>query len=355
VQKNFRRDVIVALIGIIVLIFSGTEHLFQPAGNMSSPFVPQGSFELAPVDPAPLVVRTDAEVPSIDVLSSTSPLSPRQPILWGAYTGAYLEDVTAFESLVGSSVDLVATFFGWYDNFPLHYGSVVRDQDKTLVIFWEQYGVTLDQIINGESDAYISKFAEDARQYGGPVLLSPLHEMNGFWTPWSGVSGNNNAQKVILAWQHIHDLFRDIPNVHFVWAVNSVSIPNTEANAIAAYYPGDAYVDAVAINGFNFGDPWMSFDAIFGEALFELKRYHKPIYILSIASAEGPQKAAWITDTLTSEIPRYPQILGWIWFNQNKEANWTVNSDENSLKAFQSALDTTDYHVPLMNASSRLF
>lgn len=306
-------------------------------------------------DPLPIVFGTEHTVSGTnDGAQSMAALLRQEPLQWGAYAGAYPENITRFESLVGSRADLVATFYGWYDDFPLHYGSVVRDDGKTLVIFWEQYGVTLDEIISGGSDAYIRKFAQDASRYGGPVLLAPLHEMNGYWTPWSGVHENNSAQKVILAWRHIHDLFRDAPNVRFVWAVNSDSVPNTEANAIAAYYPGDAYVDAVAINGFNFGDPWMSFDMIFRDTLLELKLYHKPIYILSIASRDGPGKAAWITDALTVGIPRHPEIVGWIWFNENKEANWTVNSDADSLKAFQNALDTIE-RTPLMNTSSMVF
>lgn len=331
---------------MFVILF-GSEHIVELPRGPSSPLVPSAGLEDAAADPFPPLIPVtplDSTASSTDVVMSTIPfLPPRPPVLWGAYAGAYPADITAFESLVGTRADLVATFYGWYDDFPRHYGSVVRDEGKTLVVFWEQYGVTLDQIISGTADATIRAFAEDARRYGGPVFLAPLHEMNGYWTPWGGVSGSNNAQKVILAWQHIRNEFRDVPNVHFVWAVNSGSVPNTEANAIAAYYPGDAYVDAVAVNGFNFGDPWMSFDMIFSEPLIELKRYHKPIYILSMASAEGPQKAAWITDALTVEIPRHREIVGWIWFNEDKEANWTVDSDANSLKAFQDALRITKH------------
>ncbi len=259
-------------------------------------------------------------------------------LTWGAYAGPSMSDLTAFESLVGHQTKLVSTFFGWGDNFPLAYGSSVRDQGKTLVLFWEQDSVTLDQIINGQSDAYIQQFANGARTYGGPVLLAPFHEMNGYWTPWSGANPGNSAAKLILAWRHIHDLFAGVPNVRFVFTVNSDSVPDTPANAISAYYPGDAYVDDVAVDGFNFGAPWQTFDSIFRIPLGQLRVYHKPIYILSMASAAGSGKAAWITDALTTQIPKYPEIVGWIWFNENKEQNWLVNSDANALNAFKAAI-----------------
>lgn len=344
----------------MILIFFGTPRASVPSVSLSTyapslSLIPSTDPEPALIGPVPATTTSESTTPpETDAAQSTALLMRHQPLLWGVYAGAYPEDITAFELLVGSPADLVATFYGWYDNFPLHYGAVARDDGKTLVVFWEQYGVTLDEIINGGSDAHIRKFAQDAREYGGPVLLAPFHEMNGYWTPWSGVNGNNSAQKVILAWRHIHDMFQNTPNVRFVWAVNSDSVPDTEANAIAAYYPGDAYVDAVAISGFNFGDPWMSFDAIFRDTLLELKLYHKPIYVLSVASAPGPKKAAWITDALAIKIPQHPEVVGWIWFNENKEANWTVNSDPDSLKAFQHALDATK-RSSLMNASSVLF
>lgn len=353
-QNNLWRDVIVSLIGIMTLIYFGRGAASLPETVSSVPpptFVSPSGVEHAVAQPMSAVALPPTKFISASGLGHAAPaqILPMQPtkrLLWGAYAGASPSDVTAFETLVGARVDLVATFYGWYDKFPLHYGSLVRDEGKTLVIFWEQYGVTLDEITSGASDAYIRQFAEDARNYGGPVLLAPFHEMNGYWTPWSGVNGNNNAQKVVLAWQHVRDLFRDTPNVRFVWAVNSDSVPDTAANSIAAYYPGDRYVDDVAINGFNFGDPWMSFGDIFEKPLAELQLYRKPIYILSLASAEGPQKAAWITDALSIAIPRHPEIVGWIWFNEKKEADWTVNSDPNALAEFQNALRHQNSTLP---------
>ena len=267
---------------------------------------------------------------------------PQSPLLsWGAYAGETHKEAESFERIVGEEMTLLVAFASWgmwEKNFPPEYSTTIRDQGKTLVLFWEQDTVTLDQIIGGSQDAYMVRFANAAQAYGGPVLLAPFHEMNGYWTPWSGVAPGNSPEKVILAWRHMRDLFRSAPNVRFVWTVNSESVPDTAANAISAYYPGDAYVDDVAVDGFNFGTPWQSFDTIFRAPLAQLKTYNKPIYILSMASAQGSGKAAWITDALTVQMPKYPEIVGWVWFNQNKEQNWLVNSDAEALLAFQSGV-----------------
>lgn len=270
--------------------------------------------------------------------SGSASLKMPTSLEWGAYSGYSAADLSAFEKLLGKQVKLKAVFTNWDDEFPTYAVSGLKDTNKTLVIYWEQYGITLDSIIAGDSDAYIREFAADAKSYGGQVILSPFHEMNGNWDPWGGTVGNNTPEKVVQAWKHIHDVFGDVSNVKFAWAVNNISVPDTAANAIEKYYPGDAYVDYVAVDGFNFGNPWQSFDAVFGKALTKLSTYKKPIYILSMASAEGTQKAAWVTDAFTVQVKKYPLLKGWIWFNEDKERDWRINSDASTLTAFKQLL-----------------
>jgi endoglucanase len=181
----------------------------------------------------------------------------------------------------------------------------------------------------------MKSFAAEAKAYGGPVILIPFSEMNGNWFPWSGTLNGNTPAKMIQSYRHIHDLFVGAPNVKFGFAPNNGSVPDTAANSIQSYYPGDAYVDYVGVDGFNFGAPWETFDQVFGKSLNILSVYNKPIYIFSMASADGPNKAAWITDAFTVQIPKYKNIAGFIWFNENKERDWRVNSDPNSLAAFK--------------------
>jgi hypothetical protein len=59
--------------------------------------------------------------------------------------------------------------------------------------------------------------------------------------------------------------------------------------------------------------------------------------IFSTSCAPGPQKAPWITD-FGAQIKKHPKIVGWIWFNENKEKDWRVWSDNNSLSAFKAIL-----------------
>ncbi len=290
---------------------------------------------------APVIVPT----PTLTPVPVPTPVS--SSLQWGFTAGWQPESMTALAQTIGQQPDMIAVFthFGNENQFPHYLAPTIRDTGKTMVIFWEytDYNVaspyqprfSYDAMLRGDWDSYMRTFAEEAKAYGGPVILIPFSEMNGNWFPWSGTLNGNTPAKMIQSYRHIHDLFADAPNVKFGWAPNNGSVPDTAENSIQSYYPGDAYVDYVGVDGFNFGYPWETFDQVFGRPLSILSGYNKPIYIFSMASADGPNKAAWITDAFKVQIPKYPKIAGWIWFNENKERDWRVNSDPNSLAAFQ--------------------
>lgn len=267
--------------------------------------------------------------------------------IWGAYIGSTAASISAFEQQVGKPTSARAVFVHWgnENEFPLELKRTMRN--KVLVIFWEamdynnstvkQPAFSYQSILRGEWDTYLTSFAKDAKTYRYPVILVPFEEMNGNWYPWSGTTNGNTPRAHIAAYRYVHSFFKDAPNVQFGWSVNSNSVPDTYENRIAAYYPGDAYVDYVGVNGFNFGEPWQSFEQIFGAAFDQLRTYKKPLFIFSMASADGPLKATWIRDAMR-QIAREPDLAGWIWFNEDKEQDWRIWSDEKSLKAFTDGL-----------------
>ncbi len=269
---------------------------------------------------------------------------------WGAYTGWQETSMDTFESAVGRQALYRAVFIHWGNEsaFPSYLKPYVKDKGKTLIVFWEatnynvgtvnQSAYNYDAVLNGNFDSYFTKFASDAKAYGGEVIIIPFSEMNGDWFPWSITQNGNTPQKHIDAWRKVHGFFKDLPNVKFGWAPNHDSVPDTANNQFEKFYPGDAYVDYVGLDGFNFASPWMTFDQIFGKSLARIKVYKKPVFIFSFATASGTQKAAWITDALTVQIPKYPEIKGWVWFNESKERDWRVTGDSSALNAFKTGL-----------------
>src|SRR5436305_951631 len=160
--------------------------------------------------------------------------------------------------------------------------------------------------------------------------------MNGDWFSWGiGVNGNTSADYVAV-WRHVVDIFRqeNATNVRWVWCPNVMDTPQS---VFAALYPGDSYVDWVGLDGYNWGTSqpgdrykqWTKLSDIFGasyDALIALTT--KPLMIAETASTElGGDKAAWITQGLLTDLPaRFPAVRAVIWFDENKETDWRVNS-----------------------------
>lgn len=287
--------------------------------------------------------------------SSASSTTPKPPtgakiFKWGAYAGWRDSDIVEFEEKAGKNFDFLATFSHWGNNhqFPSHLAKFAKEKGRTLVIFWEatDYNIasvwqpkySYDAVLAGSWDSYIKEFAAAAKAYGGPVILIPYSEMNGNWFPWGAMVNGNTPAKGVAAYRHIRDVFGQVSNVKFGWAPNSNSVPDTPENKIELYYPGDAYVDYVGVDGFNFGTPWYTFSQVFTDPLTRLSKYNKPMYIFSMASADGPQKAAWMEDAFFTQMPKYPLLQGWIWFNENKERDWRVWSDPQSYAVFKKAI-----------------
>jgi hypothetical protein len=307
----------------------------------------------SPEEPETALVATTTSGRSAALARRSAPVSSRL-VMSGAYTGDTLEDKQEFERKIGISLDMHATFVHWGNNkdFPKDLAAAARSKGQLLVIFWESMNYDDDptyqplysvaSIASGEWDDYILEFAEAARESGTSIILVPFEEANGNWYPWGGTVNGNSPTIIVKAYRHIRELFRTAPNVRFGWVINEQSIPDTKENAIGKYYPGEDAVDYVGIDGFNDGSPWRTFDDIFAKPLSEVSAYRKPVIIFSFASAADQRKASWITDALSRAIPSYPEIVGWIWFNENKERDWRVDSDRQSLRAFSEALAKND-------------
>jgi hypothetical protein len=116
------------------------------------------------------------------------------------------------------------------------------------------------------------------------------------------------------------------------------------------YYPGDAYVDYVGAHGFNaprvWGGRWTGFDEMFDGARADhilsdlVTRYPgKPIIVGEFATDEGAAnaKAQWIGDAYLALL-NHPNVVGAVWFNMDKEADWRIESSPAAEAAFRAAM-----------------
>jgi beta-mannanase len=275
---------------------------------------------------------------------SASAQSPR----FGAWTpndpfDGNTNGASTLESQTGRRVEIV----NWYQNWgggdwistvQNHVIGAVTGGGRTPMLTWEPWApgggtdqprYRLSRIADGSFDAYMSTFAVALAATGSPVYLRPMHEFNGDWYPWGGTVNANSPALFVQAWRHMVDVFRraGADNVRFVWSPNNVDVPSS--NRLERYYPGDAYVDVLAVDGYNWGagkpefGGWQSFTKVFKPAYDRLRTLGpQPIWLAEIGtSGDGGDKAAWIRD-MFAQARKMDRLDAIIWFNENKERDW---------------------------------
>jgi|GEM_PF-4801610 len=266
-------------------------------------------------------------------------------------------------------------FYGNYKQFD----PAVLDQFRTRGIMpgltWEpskgpasstgsnQPDFSWQQINSGRYDEYITQFAKDAAAYHYPFILRILHEMDGTWYPWGyGVNGNNNLADFVTAYKHIVDIFRaaGATNVQFVWNPTAWSASNIEAfgDTLKQAYPGDNYVDWIALDGYNLSlDNWRSLQEVFQPSYQFLTSFsNRPMMLFEVGSIENPQdstaKANWITQGFLTTIPdKFPDVKVAVWFNSEDDAkrdNYAIDTSPNALNAWKQVVASPLYQGSLL-------
>ena len=233
--------------------------------------------------------------------------------------------------------------------FPERVANSIRARGAVPMVTWlpcldgslgaRQPKFALSRILAADYDAYIRRWATGAAEWSHPLLLRFAPEMNGPWNPWSAGVNGNRARDYVQAWRHVHGLFdkAGAVNVRWVWSPNVVAAGTVPLRSL---YPGDAYVDWVGIDGYNWGTTrpgsrWQSFGQVFGRTLSQVRRLtHKPLMLSEVGSSEaGGDKSAWIRGMFRA-LRRNPTILAFVWFNFNKETDWRIESSAGSRRAF---------------------
>jgi mannan endo-1,4-beta-mannosidase len=195
----------------------------------------------------------------------------------------------------------------------------------------------LAKITGGGFDAYLEEWARGIKDLGYPVAVRFAHEMNGYWYPWCESANGNRRGDYVAAWRHVHDLFTRLgaDNVIWVWSPNIVY---ENATPLAQLYPGDDYVDWVGLSGY-YGtagmETYQTFEQIYRATLAELKTLSKrPIVVTETAATDSQgRKADWIADLLRT-LPKYPEIIGFLWYESVKETDWRIAASKAASAAF---------------------
>ena len=236
----------------------------------------------------------------------------------------------------------------WNQGIMSHY--TWEPWDPTLSVS-DANQIHLQDIVDGKWDSYITARGAEFASAGVPIMVRWGHEFNGNWYPWGIANNSSNPALYVSAYRRVHDLVvaAGATNVQWIWCFNNGSTPDAAYNDPAQSYPGDAYVDWVAIDGYNWGlgpswDPsgnyWTTFNSMFASAYAKARSIapERPVLIGEIGSSEdGGDKAQWINDMSTTlQSGSYPDLKMVVYFDQDKEELWSGTSSSATQTAFTS-------------------
>ncbi len=226
------------------------------------------------------------------------------------------ERINEFETL--AKKDIVWAYFSnnWYNSisFPSDAVSIIHNAGKVPFIRMmprtnfdvggpdENY--TMQKIIDGDFDAELTQWANDAAALDYPILVEFGTEVNGDWFPWNGSyngadeTSYGDAQKTdgqerfVDAYRHIIDICNTAgaDNITWFFHVDAYSSPDVDWNDIAGYYPGDDYIDWLGVSVYGPQEPnedYQSFTEIMDDVYPVLSSLSdKPIAVLEFAITE---------------------------------------------------------------------
>jgi hypothetical protein len=261
--------------------------------------------------------------PARTPLPTPSPVGLETPTAGEIYLGAYANathsssDLTTLESQIGRTLALDMHYDTWTTNFP----AGAEDSDLTAGRFpvdsWN-CNPTNAQIVAGFADPLIQTRALAIKNYGRPVFLRFLWDMN---TATSNLSrgscydasrdnsdGTFSASEFVASWQHIRAIFAQekVTNVVWVWC------PSASGSNPIPYYPGDSEVDWVGIDAYD--TTGTGFAATISPIYTAMSRFNKPILVAETGELAAEQ-ASFFQNAGTTLQTSFPLIRGFMYYD----------------------------------------
>ncbi len=333
--------------------------LLQPISALGAPRAPAVSS------------RGGGYVPRPWPLSPHGPILPRTGALWGAHIGIDPAWTGSDRRLAWAAVEAASErklvvdreYYFFDDTYPTVDDYWSRDQGRTLYLSMTAYNADASinkwaDIAAGLYDATLHEHAAAIKAFGAPIFFAFHHEPN-----------KNNGQDpgtpadFIAAWQHIHDLFiaDGVTNVSWVLTLMAWTY---KKNAAEQWYPGDAYVDELAADGYNWygchspSGPWTEVQEIFQTFYDYGVSKHKPMIVAEWGTGEDPadpnRKANWFTNSL-ADFRLWPQIKVVSYYDSSKVQTcfrWVNTSPESQAAFTAEGLDPWFNPTPMVTFTS---
>jgi hypothetical protein len=260
-------------------------------------------------------------------------------VLLGAWVGqrnttTHYESVLNFEKKIGRKLAIDHHYRTWDNQF---WGEEALDvkAGRIPLITWTDWGrTTAAEINSGSQDSLIREKADAIKRLGGKVFLR--------WAPEMAAGRYGTPSAYIAAWKRIRAIFkqRGATNVRWVWCPGAWTFKTGEA---PKYYPGDAQVDWIAADGYNWypeAGPWRSLREIFTPFYAWASRRGKPVMIAETGVMEDParprRKAGWFSWVIPT-LQNWPAIRAFVYFHSRSPQGFGFWADTSrpSFRAFR--------------------
>ncbi|HVV74574.1 MAG TPA: glycosyl hydrolase [Mycobacteriales bacterium] len=276
------------------------------------------------------------------------------------FSGSGLQ-ITQLEKQLGGHLAIASSFQGFGDVFPDTTERAQAASGHVLLVSWgmgEDAASRFTTFTDGSHDAYLAQVAAAVAAFGKPIYIRPWAEMNADWSTFQPTADGSQPaggtpEEFIAAWRYVVTFFRDHGATNARWVFNPTTDTYAQTTDVATIFPGTAYVDVLGLDGYNWGNGgllhWQSFSSIYGTQYQRLVALDPaaPVWVCEFASKEpaesdgAPQdpdhsKADWYRELLASTD--FPAIKALVFFDVDKERDWRVGSDAQSLAVVSAAV-----------------
>ncbi|MBM3674019.1 MAG: hypothetical protein FJW88_03530 [Actinobacteria bacterium] len=242
--------------------------------------------------------------------------------------------ITQRETAIGRKLAIDHHFYTFSTTFPSWREPWDIVNGRIPMISWN--GTDTSQIVNGSKDSLIRTRARAVKALNAPVFL------RFFWEPENKLSLISSPTEYINAWRRVRSLFDAEGATNVVWQWCGTAWGMRPGGPEFKYYPGDAYVDWVCTDGYNWapgqaGATWQSFAWIMKGAHDFSVAHNKPMIVgeFGVQERNPGEKAAWMADAQAAIKTSFPNIKAIVYFDEDRLYDWRVDTTTSSYNAYK--------------------
>jgi hypothetical protein len=264
-----------------------------------------------------------------------------------------IANMQSAEAQVGRKFAIDHRYYPWATAMPDSYDKWTAAHGRTPMIsvcscYWDQGNtpVMWSDIAHGRYDLYLISIADGFKALKVPMFF--LFDAE----PETNVGTRGSASDYVAAFRHVVDVIRarGATNVSFVWSVTGFAFQaaSHESSLAESTYPGDAYVDWLGVDPYNFdrNGQWHSLAYEMGPWYQWARTAHrgKPLMLSEWGSVEDPnqsnRKAQWFEQASADLQSQFSAVRAVIYFDEQKFEqgtvhDWRIDTSASALDAFR--------------------